>query len=245
MIGAPSALPWRIQVSDPNPSTVPDVDYHAVIDIARGASGAYDRFKQRFARFISNVVDFRFPGLPSDAHAELVVVAMEKVVEAILAGHKSQDPTVQDRIHDSRARRQWFGRIAVNAVLDELRRRTRRHRWEMAAGTEQERIALPPPTPLDSLLDEERRVALHEAVQRLDLDQRRVIELALAGDSDETIAASLCVARGTVKSRKHRAVATLRRELSAHLEIEPSAQQEHPNVVHLHEWRARVRRKTP
>ena len=104
----------------------------------------------------------------------------------------------------------WFDRIVVNLCRDRLRRRRRareiaRIDWPGSAGTASANE--PDPTPdLD----------LDAALDALDFDHRVVVLLRYWQDRTiEDIADRLDVPAGTVKSRLHYALQTMRRQLEA------------------------------
>lgn len=97
----------------------------------------------------------------------------------------------------------WVYRVAYRWAIDRLRRRGR------------ERLLLPRlvDTPSDSVSLVE--PGLDAALASMPLDQRSVVVLSCAFDwSEVQIADALGIRRGTVKSRLHRGLEFLRREMS-------------------------------
>ncbi len=116
----------------------------------------------------------------------------------------------------------WLHRIARNAALDHLRSRQHRQARVTAAlqsiasdeGPAPAAIIEPPVGPR-ALETREMGGCVREHVDRLGLEQRRVLELKdVEGRTNPEIAALLGVSVATVKIRLHRARAALRRSLS-------------------------------
>jgi RNA polymerase sigma-70 factor (sigma-E family) len=120
----------------------------------------------------------------------------------------------------ARAWRSWGGtavrdpkaylrRTVVNEATDGFRRRERDRRW-LRRRTGEGRGE---PTVADRVSD---RVDLAEALARLTVEQRAAVVLRYWADlSEADAAAALGVSVGTVKSRTHRALAALARDLDA------------------------------
>jgi len=107
----------------------------------------------------------------------------------------------------------WFGRILINGCRDRLRRRQRQQVRAIAlqAGWQGEAGG---PNPADALGADDRN--LDAALDRLDADHRIVVLLRFWQDLTlEDIADRTDVPLGTVKSRLHYALRTLRTELEA------------------------------
>ena len=110
-----------------------------------------------------------------------------------------------DRIDEPRA---WLRVVVVNASRNERRRlgRLRRHLDRQAGGADAGAEAAPSPEPADA--------ALLASLRRLPDRQRAAVVLRYyLGLSEAEIAATLGIRPGTVKSRLHRALATMRTEL--------------------------------
>ena len=108
------------------------------------------------------------------------------------------------RFDPARRFRTWLYGIATNLARDWLRRNRARESGQIEAGAE---ARLTSSTEADA--DEQRE--LRGRVQRLPARQREVVLLRyFAGMNEAEIAASLSIARGTVKSRLHTALKNLR-----------------------------------
>jgi RNA polymerase sigma-70 factor (ECF subfamily) len=101
--------------------------------------------------------------------------------------------------------RSWLFRIAHNVVVDELR--IRRPHDPLAAAAELEAAG---PTPEDEAIAAERHRLLRGLLARLPEDQRRVVELRLAGLSSAEIGAELGRRPAAVDTALWRAVSRLR-----------------------------------
>lgn len=114
----------------------------------------------------------------------------------------------------------WLHRVAVNASLDVIRRRTRR-RTEPLHDTPERASDEPGP---DEEADRAHRAAeVHRALAKLGPDHRAVIVLHdLQGLQYPEVADVLDVPVGTVKSRLHRARLELARLLGHLKEVEPA-----------------------
>jgi RNA polymerase sigma-70 factor, ECF subfamily len=111
--------------------------------------------------------------------------------------------------------RNWLYRIAVNATLDVLRRRTEDHLEEVE---ESQMFADQTPGPETALIEKERRVLLQQAMASLPEAARSVLVLREYGElSYQEIAAVLDVPVGTVMSRLNYARNRLREVLKAQL----------------------------
>ena len=106
--------------------------------------------------------------------------------------------------------RAWLFTIAHNVVLDELRRS---HSDLPLSAASEVRDPEPAHAPeLEALANVERR-ALIEALETLPEDQRRIVELRLAGLKGPEIAAVLRRSHSAIKSSQFRAYARLREVL--------------------------------
>ena len=101
--------------------------------------------------------------------------------------------------------RSWLFRIAHNVVVDELRGRRPHATLAAVAG-----MAASGPTPEEAAIGEERHRLLRDLLARLPDDQRRVVELRLAGLSSAEIGAELGRRPGAVDTALWRAVTRLR-----------------------------------
>lgn len=110
--------------------------------------------------------------------------------------------------------RPWLLRIVANAARNRRRRASRQVALGMRLVAESGLSGGAAPSPEGALLADERRRALLGAIERLRADDRLVIGLRWFVDLDEaSMAATLRVPRGTVKSRLSRAMARLRAEV--------------------------------
>ena len=109
----------------------------------------------------------------------------------------------------------WLFRIATNLALNYLRSPS--HSKETPSDEAEERTArtaLHSPDDPDAVIERaEEREILARLIERLPDDKRQVLRLALATENDlQSVAASLSIPRGTVKSRLHYARKLLVRE---------------------------------
>ena len=108
--------------------------------------------------------------------------------------------------------RPWLLTIVANEARN--RRRTRGRRAVLALRAATAVPGAPAEDPEEAALATERRQRLLTAVERLRDDDRDVLACRYFLDLSETeTAAALGIARGTVKSRTHRALARLQEEL--------------------------------
>jgi RNA polymerase sigma-70 factor (ECF subfamily) len=114
----------------------------------------------------------------------------------------------------------WLHRVAVNASLDVVRRRSRRESSSLEEMVEQPSAAEGPES---SAIDAVRASEVHKALGRLAPDHRALIVLHdLQGQDYAECAAALEIPVGTVKSRLHRARLQLARALGHLRESEPA-----------------------
>jgi RNA polymerase sigma factor (sigma-70 family) len=112
----------------------------------------------------------------------------------------------------------WLYRITIRTALEEARRRQRR-----AIEID---IATIEPIDASGHLQVEQRDELESGFRRLDPDQRALVVLHYYLDlSVPDIATALSVPLGTVKSRLHRAVLTMRAALDAEARVQPRLQE--------------------
>jgi RNA polymerase sigma-70 factor (ECF subfamily) len=118
-----------------------------------------------------------------------------------------------ERLYRSRLRldhrrgtpRAWLFSIARNAALDELRRRQRRSRYELAGELSGDR------GPAEALEQVERRATVHEALASLSLREREVVLLKFHGQlSNSELARALGISESNAGTRLHRALTRLR-----------------------------------
>jgi len=140
---------------------------------------------------------------------------------AVLSGAGSEaDDVVQEafvkayralpRYRDDAGFRPWLLRIVVNETRNLQRGRSRRARRELRVAG-QDAAGRPVVDPADEVVTSTRRAALLEAVAALPDDQREVVTCRyLLELSEAETAATLGIPQGTVKSRLHRALGSLR-----------------------------------
>ncbi|MFB6722439.1 RNA polymerase sigma factor [Kribbella sp. NPDC056345] len=174
---------------------ISDLDEVAILARLRsGDSAAYGELVLRHAPIAKRTAVFLGAGADAD---DVVQEAFVKAYRA-LGGFRSEA-----------AFRPWLLRIVANETRNCLRSRSRRSR--------REEIAAPPDVvldPADEAVSLERRAELLRAVQALPEPQRLVVtcRYLLELDEQET-AVVLGWPRGTVKSRLHRALERLRKEV--------------------------------
>ena len=106
----------------------------------------------------------------------------------------------------------WLSRIATNAFLDDVRRRTRRPLD--LVGDDVDRIATSAPAVDEALATEQLPDDVQAALRTLPEEYRAAVVLCdVVGLTYEEIAASLSVPVGTVRSRIHRGRSQLREVL--------------------------------
>ena len=116
----------------------------------------------------------------------------------------------------------WLYRIATHVALDMLRRRCRRVTEEELTPAKVERLdaaEAPTPEPLTALLDAEWEIeterVVHQAIARLNADQRRLVRLFyFDGRSHEEIGGIVGLSASKVKGRLHLIRERLRRDSS-------------------------------
>lgn len=114
----------------------------------------------------------------------------------------------------------WLHRVAVNASLDVIRRRTRRRTEPLEEAGERPSDA---PGPDEEAVRAHRAAEVHRALAHLAPDHRAVVVLHdLQGLQYPEVAEVLDVPVGTVKSRLHRARMELARLLGHLKDVEPT-----------------------
>jgi RNA polymerase sigma-70 factor (ECF subfamily) len=132
--------------------------------------------------------------------------AEEAAQDAFVKAHRALG-----RFHIDQPFRPWLLAIAANEARNRRRSRGRRAALALRAAAEPE---APGEDPEEAALGGERRARLLAAVEVLRDDDRDVLACRYFLDlSEEETAAALGIARGTVKSRTHRALARLQEEL--------------------------------
>lgn len=131
--------------------------------------------------------------------------AEDIVQETLLRAWSHPDVTADT----DRSARAWLFTVARNLIIDEQRSARRRH--ETTAPDTDIIADKPTPDQVDNTLD---KMLLGAALQQLSADHRAVVERAYyRGLSVAAIATELDIAEGTVKSRLHYAVRSLRLNL--------------------------------
>ena len=134
-------------------------------------------------------------------------VAEEQVQEALLSAWRGIGGFQRGRPF-----KPWVLRILVNAVLSHQRRRT--VPMVVLDGNGPEIPEVEPSDPAATLDRLEDRLALRRAIEFLSPDHREVVALRyFAGLTVPEVARALSTREGTVKSRLHRALSQLRRQL--------------------------------
>lgn len=111
--------------------------------------------------------------------------------------------------------RSWLFGIAHHVVADVLRGKHRDLQLDVASA-----VWDPTPSPEGTALDDETHRALAAALAQLSAQQRRVVELRLAGLTSTEIGKTLGCSPGAVDVAQHRAVLRLRQLLSADTIVE-------------------------
>lgn len=110
--------------------------------------------------------------------------------------------------------RSWLFTIAFNVVMDQKRSRLRRPEEPLDIP---ERLPRGDPSPEDEFMAGEERRSVSAAIARLTEDQRRVVELRLAGLSGYEISVVTRRSHGAVRTLQHRALLRLRELLGAEI----------------------------
>ena len=159
-----------------------------------------------------------------DASAYAVLVTLHAPIAkrlAVLSGAGSDaDDVVQEafvkayqalpRFHEGAGFRPWLLRIVVNETRNLQRGRSRRALRELRGAAERTATA-PVEDPADAAVSRDRWAGLVEAVEGLPDDLREVVTCRyLLELSEAETAGTLDIPPGTVKSRLHRALRSLR-----------------------------------
>ena len=132
--------------------------------------------------------------------------AEEAAQDAFVKAHRALG-----RFHSGEPFRPWLLTIVANEARNRRRARGRRTALTLRAAAE---AAAAGADPEDAVLVTERRERVLAAVERLRDDDRDVLACRYFLDlSEEETASTLGIARGTVKSRTHRALVRLQEEL--------------------------------
>lgn len=163
-----------------------------LVTLAQGDPGS---FALLYRHFFDQVYWYCFGRLGDAESAEDATSQVFAKVLVALPRYEVRDASV----------RSWLFRIAHNVVVDELR--IRRPHDSLAVADE---LAAAGPTPEDEAIASERHRLLRDLLSRLPADQRRVVELRLAGLSSSEIGAALGRRPGAVDTALWRAVTRLR-----------------------------------
>lgn len=128
--------------------------------------------------------------------------AAEDATSQVFAKVLAALPRYRERNASFRA---WLFRIAHNVIVDAVRARHPHQTIETAWD-----IADAAPTPEQAALTNEAQRTLRQYLTRLPADQRRVVELRLAGLTGAEIAETLGRSRGAIDTTYCRAIARLR-----------------------------------
>jgi RNA polymerase sigma-70 factor (ECF subfamily) len=185
---------------------VTDADDAALVERARaGDPGAFDEIVDRYERRVFAVA-LRIVRNHEDARD----VTQDVFVTALRA--------IKGFRGDAQLST-WFHRVAVNASLDVVRKRSRREHASVDELTDQPSGE---PGPESEAIASVRAGEVHRALGALDPDHRALIVLHDLQDLDYAACAeALGIPLGTVKSRLHRARIALARELGHLRDTEP------------------------
>jgi RNA polymerase sigma-70 factor (ECF subfamily) len=174
---------------------------------ARGDGRAFDEIMQRYEHRVYAIA-LRMTGNPEDARD-----AMQDAFISALRALRSFRGDAQLST--------WIHRVAVNASLDVIRRRSRRQSRSLEEAHDH---ASEEPGPDEAAARASRAAEVHRALQRISGEHRAVLVLHDLQDLDyaET-AAALDIPVGTVKSRLHRARLEMAQILGHLRDVEPAS----------------------
>ena len=165
-------------------------DEGALIDAARTDPRA---FADLYHRHVSAIYRFCYRRLGAKEAAEDATAQVFTKALSGLAGYRGG------------SFRSWLFAIAHHVVVDEVRlARSDMPLTAAAASTD------PGPGPEEVAVDAEESLALRAVMAQLPPDQRRVVELRLAGLSGVEIAVALGRSHGTIRNLQHRTLVRLR-----------------------------------
>lgn len=201
---------------------VPEPENVAAAVKALAAEGRLDEARDRYAEVVSR------------HQRRASRIALHYLRDAADADEAVQDAFVKAFTHiasynDDWPFEVWFTRILINGCLDRLKARRRRERWIVpmveSAGSERELTDIMPargPSPEDSVLLEERRRRLADALGQLPDRQRMIFMLShYEGHSSKEVSAMTGLNESTVRVHLFRAIRKLRSLLT------PKAEQTH------------------
>jgi RNA polymerase sigma-70 factor (ECF subfamily) len=206
-----------------------------------GAPAALAAAREADASTASAVKSLQAQGNHADArerYAELVArhqrragrIAYHYLRDAAETDEAVQDAFVKAYSHLASFREElpfdvWFTRILINGCLDRIKSRTRRERWLVpmtvptAGGSDGtttdrnigERVASRGPSPEDTLLSQERRKEIGQALAKLPERQRAVFVLShVEGHTSREVSAMTGLNESTVRVHLFRAIRKLR-----------------------------------
>lgn len=156
-------------------------------------------FAPLYRRYVDRIYRYCYRRLGSREAAEDATAAV--FAKALAALPKYRDGSF----------RGWLFAIAHNTIVSEFRTRAARPEGVLA---DAEALVDPAPLPEEAALAAEARASVLGLLPRLTDDQRRVLELRLAGLSGSEIAAVLGRSHGSVRVTQFRAIARLREWLA-------------------------------
>ena len=181
-------------------------DRDLITAYAAGEGRAFDTIVERYERRVYAIA-FRMTGNPEDARD----ATQEAFISALRALRSFRGDAQLST---------WIHRIAVNASLDLVRRRSRKKTSPL------EEIGERPDTdagPEDAAVGASRAAEVHKALQSVGAEHRAVLVLCdLQGLDYAEAAEALDIPVGTVKSRLHRARLEMARRLGHLRETEPT-----------------------
>jgi len=184
----------------------PSEDRALVERYAGGDGRAFDEIMQRYEHRVYAIA-LRMCGNPEDARD-----AMQDAFISALRALRSFRGDAQLST--------WIHRVAVNASLDVLRKRTRRQGRSIEEAHERPSTD---PGPDEEAARASRAAEVHGALQKVSAEHRAVLVLHDLQDLDYAeVAAALDIPVGTVKSRLHRARLEMAQILGHLRETEPS-----------------------
>jgi RNA polymerase sigma-70 factor (ECF subfamily) len=191
---------------------VPDDERGLIVAAQAGDLAAYETLVRRYEQLA-----FRVAYLVLRDAAEAEDAAQEAFVRAYRA---------LGRFRADAPFRPWLLRIVANQAISG--RRAAARRGAVAVRYEREAPADPHPSPESVVLGRERRDAVLSGLAQLSADDQMVLHLRYFLELGEAeVADALGCARGTVKSRLHRALGRLRPVLAgAFPELAPAAGRE-------------------
>lgn len=181
-----------VRVESESLPIVPEPDDAALV-LAAQTDGR--RFAPLYRRYVERIYRYCYRRLGSREAAE---DATSVIFSRALAAIGTCNPA---------SFRSWLFAIAHNVVVSDLRDRSRRPQMPFDPET---LLADPDPGPEAVALASEESASLRVVLAQLPEDQRRIIELRVAGLNGPEIALALGRSHGSVRVAQHRAVARIR-----------------------------------